>query len=284
MASRRLSWQIPRIAVAITVNLRLRRIAVDSRGNCRRLTWQLPLIAIEIAVATCRCLPWKLPWQLPRKLPWQSSRNVVVCRGNCRRLPFVKIAVDCRKLPFVKCGNRRGNSHGWPRDVVVFRGNCNGLASVEIAVAIALDYRGNCRVLPCHLPWQLPWNAVAFAVDCRGLPWIAAAIDVGVAMEYAVAVAVVLRWVAMAGPMEVATDRTAARAMAKPWHLLWKPADFHGSPWQDPWKITDVPRSLTRPSKTSNNVHPWHTLGHGAWGIGHWHRIVPCPPRSSHAV
>ena len=33
-------------------------------------------------------------------------------------------------------------------------------------------------------------------------------------MEYAVAVAVVLPWVAMVGTTEVATDRTAARAMA----------------------------------------------------------------------
>ena len=33
-------------------------------------------------------------------------------------------------------------------------------------------------------------------------------------MEYAVAVAVVLPWVAMAGPTEVATDATAARAVA----------------------------------------------------------------------
>ena len=213
MASRRLSWQIPRIAVAITVNLRLRRIAVDSRGNCRRLTWQLPLIAIEIAVATCRCLPWKLPWQLPRKLPWQSSRNVVVCRGNCRRLPFVKIAVDCRKLPFVKCGNRRGNSHGWPRDVVVFRGNCNILASVEIAVAIALDYRGNCRVLPCHLPWQLPWNAVPFAVDCRGLP----------------------RQLTWGWPWNM------------PWQLPWY---FSGLPWRVPWRLPRTEqRHVTWPNR-----------------------------------
>ena len=40
------------------------------------------------------------------------------------------------------------------------------------------------------------------------------AIDVEVVMEYAVAVAVVLPWVAMVGTTEVATDRTAARAMA----------------------------------------------------------------------
>ena len=46
------------------------------------------------------------------------------------------------------------------------------------------------------------------------MPWIAAAIDVEVAMGYAVAVVVVLPWVAMAGPTEVATDGTAARAVA----------------------------------------------------------------------
>ena len=59
---------------------------------------------------------------------------------------------------------------------------------------------------------------MAIAVECRGirrwLPWIAAAIDVEVAMEYAVAVSVVLPWVTMAGPTEVATDTTTARAMA----------------------------------------------------------------------
>ena len=40
------------------------------------------------------------------------------------------------------------------------------------------------------------------------------AYDMGVAMAYAVAVAVVLLSVAMVGTTEVATDRTAARAMA----------------------------------------------------------------------
>ena len=43
---------------------------------------------------------------------------------------------------------------------------------------------------------------------------IAAAIDAEVSMEYAVAAAVVLPWVAMVGTTEVASDRTAARAMA----------------------------------------------------------------------
>ena len=43
---------------------------------------------------------------------------------------------------------------------------------------------------------------------------LSVAIDVEVVMEYAVAVAVVLPWVATAGPTEVATDRTSARAMA----------------------------------------------------------------------
>ena len=60
----------------------------------------------------------------------------------------------------------------------------------------------------------LPWNVV----ECRGirlwLPLIAAAIDAEVSMEYAVAAAVVLPWVAMVGTTEVATDRTAARAIA----------------------------------------------------------------------
>ena len=61
------------------------------------------------------------------------------------------------------------------------------------------------------LPWQLPWNLAAFALDCCSF---AAAIDMEGAMEYAVAVAAVLPWVDMAGPTEVATDRSAARAMA----------------------------------------------------------------------
>ena len=50
----------------------------------------------------------------------------------------------------------------------------------------------------------------------RQCPWAstAAAIDVEVAMEYSMAVTVILPWVAMVGTTEVDTDGTAARAMA----------------------------------------------------------------------
>ena len=65
---------------------------------------------------------------------------------------------------------------------------CHGTGRGRIAVTIAVEYCG------IH----------------RSLPGIAAAIDVEMAMEYTVAIP----WVAMVGTPEVATDRTAARAMA----------------------------------------------------------------------
>ena len=75
-------------------------------------------------------------------------------------------------------------------------------------MAIAAYFHGTC----CGR------TAVATAVECRSirlwLPWIVAAIGVEVAMGYAVAVAVVRPWNVMIGATEVATDRTAARAMA----------------------------------------------------------------------
>ena len=51
----------------------------------------------------------------------------------------------------------------------------------------------------------------------------------------------------------------SAMCNGKPWPLPWKPADFHGSsPWKDPRKTTEVPRSLPRTStKKLNNVHLW---------------------------
>ena len=52
------------------------------------------------------------------------------------------------------------------------------------------------------------------------------------------------------------TCRGSAMYNGKPRHLPWKPADFHDSPWKDPRKTTEVPRSLPRTStKNSNNVH-----------------------------
>ena len=52
------------------------------------------------------------------------------------------------------------------------------------------------------------------------------------------------------------TCRGSAMYNGKPWPLPWKPADFHGSPWKDPRKTTEVPRSLPRNStKKSNNVY-----------------------------
>ena len=44
------------------------------------------------------------------------------------------------------------------------------------------------------------------------------------------------------------TRRGSAMYNGKPWPLPWKPADFHGSPWKDPRKTTEVPPSLPRTS------------------------------------
>ena len=88
-----------------------------------------------------------------------------------------------------------------------------------------------------------------------------------VAMEYAVAVAVVLPWVAMVGITEVATGRTAARAMATTVALaveapctMESRGPCRGNPRISPvarGKTTEVPRSLPRTStKKSNNKGP----------------------------
>ena len=89
------------------------------------------------------------------------------------------------------------------------------------------EHRGG----PRHQPWQFPWHSPRQGpqqsprqspqqptTSTHGIPRQAAVQRKdprhGVAMEYAVAVAVVLAWVAMVGTTEVATNRTAAGAMA----------------------------------------------------------------------
>ena len=44
------------------------------------------------------------------------------------------------------------------------------------------------------------------------------------------------------------TCRGSAMYNGKRWPLPWKPADFHGSPWKDPRKTTELSRSLPRSS------------------------------------
>ena len=172
---------IPLLVVAITLDCRCNCREFSFEADCCGLQWKLPSINEAIAVncgRNCRgnyrrlSRSAEMPWQLPRTMLWQSPRNAVVYRGNCRRLPLVKIT----GATAVECGNCRGNCRGWPRNAVVFRGNCNGLTSVEIAVAIALECRGNYRVLSWHLPWEdsrgnyrgMPWPLPLIAVDCRG--------------------------------------------------------------------------------------------------------------------
>ena len=146
---------IPSLVVAIALACRCNCREFAFAADCRGLQWKLPPIIVAIAV--------------------NCGRN---CGGNYRRLPrsveiAVAIAEDGREMPWfaveiavaifvvvfrgnfrVNCrGNCRGNRHGSPRNAVVFRGNCSGLTSVKIADKIAVECRGNCRLLPWHLPW-----------------------------------------------------------------------------------------------------------------------------------
>ena len=52
-----------------------------------------------------------------------------------------------------------------------FSGNCSGLTSVEITVAIAVEFRGSCRVLEDCRGNRRGWprNAVGFRGNCSGL-------------------------------------------------------------------------------------------------------------------
>ena len=86
---------------------------MDCSGNCRRLSWQLPLIAVEIAVvitADCHGV-WKSQWQLPRmaakcrglpsKSPWQflSLFSVEISASIAAEIAVV-IATDRRGMPW----------------------------------------------------------------------------------------------------------------------------------------------------------------------------------------
>ena len=154
---------------------------------------------------------WKLLWQLP----WTS----------------VAIAV-----------HRRIAADG--------SGNCCGLTSAEIAVAIASDFRGNCRVSEdCRgngLPWQWPRMAADGRGHCCGFT----------SAEIAVAIAADFHGLSWLVPRSLPRTKPRHVPWPQPWHwpwkrhepwpLPWKPADFHGSPWQHPRKSTEVPRSLPR--------------------------------------
>ena len=158
--------------------------------------------------------------QLPRMAAECGNAIAADGRGVPWKLQCMEFCGNCLVLEYC-CGN----FGGWPLNAVIFRGNCSGLTSVEVAVAIAacwriavaiatdgrgmpLNVRGNCSLLPWHLPRKDSRG------NCRGISWhsplIAAAMDME-AMKYAV----VLPWIAMVGTTEVATDRTTARAMAR---------------------------------------------------------------------
>ena len=52
------------------------------------------------------------------------------------------------------------------------------------------------------------------------------------------------------------TCRGRAMYNGKPWPLQWKPVDFHGGPWRDPRKTTEMLRSSPRTStKKPNSAH-----------------------------
>ena len=152
-----------------------------------------------------------------------------------------------------------------------FRGNCCGLTSVEYAVATAVEFRGNCRVLPWHLPWEdcrgncrgMPWHSPLIAVECRG-NWRGD--GHGICRGSCRGTSISCHGWYHGGchgqnrgtchGHNHGTCRGSTMYNRKPWPLPWKPADIHGSPWQDPRKTTEVPRSLPRtPTKKSNNVH-----------------------------
>ena len=185
---RRLKWQLPliavEIAVAITADCRgVRKIAVAISADNRGMPW----FAVEIAAAICGCLPWELPWQLLRKLPWQSPRNAVVCRGNRRRLPPVKIGVAIAVAVALEC---RGNCRLLPWHLLWedCRGNCRGISRHSPLIAVVLPRQLTWRG-PWNMPWQLPWSF-------RGLTW--------------------------RDPRRL--PRTEARHVPwpQPWHLPWK--------------------------------------------------------------
>ena len=71
---------------------------------------------------------------------------------------------------------------------------------------------------------------------------------------------------------------------AKPWPLPWKPVDFHGSPWKDARKTTEVPRSLPR---TSTKSQITCTCGLGSADVrrsGTRQRLRPWQGRSCRAT
>ena len=140
----------------------------------------------------------------------------------------------------------------------ICRGNSRGVPWQLPRIAMALAVEG--------LPWQLPWNAVAFAVDCRGLPrhltwrwpwnmpWQLTCYFRGFYGWYHGGCHGQNRGTFHG--RNRGTCRGSAMYNRNPWSLPWKPADFHGSRWQDPRKTTEVPRSLPRtPTEKLNNVH-----------------------------
>ena len=122
-------------------------------------------------------------------------------------------------------------------------------------MALAMAFHGN---LHGKVHGNLHGNPRQAPTVYHGRPWYNGkthgnAYSMEVAMEYAVAVAVILAWVAMVGTTEVATDRTAARVMATTVALAVEaPCTMqsrglcHGNPW-----ISTVARGKThgRPRK-----------------------------------
>ena len=136
-----------------------------------------------------------------------------------------------------------------PRTFAEFRGICRA----------SDDFRGNGRGRPWmagevavvgrpqKLPWQLPRTSADFRGDCR----VAVAMAADGRRNCHGSFGGNHGWYD-----EVATDRTAARAVPwpqpwhlpwkchEPWHLPWKPADFYGSPRQHSRNSTEIQRSL----------------------------------------
>ena len=185
--------------------------------------WQLPRIGVLLRqfwrmAAECCDFPWKLQW-----IDVRGS-----CRGNCRLLE------DCR-----------GNCHGWPRNAA----ECPRQLQL-IAMALAAE----------GFPWQLPWNTVAFAVDCRGNGHGGHEICRGTSVDCH-------GWYhggchgqnhGTCHGQNRGTCRGSAMNNKTPWPLPWKPANSHGSPWQDPRKTTQVPRS---PPPSYPSLSPtWYSI------------------------
>lgn len=131
--------------------------------------------------------------------------------------------------------------------------------------------------------WLLP---DACRVDrrgcCRGLPWFAAAIAVGVAMKYMVSVAIAMPCAAVAGPTARALGATVALAatrracLSNPWLALAADGNNHGTP-----RLTTDGHGhchgIPRKSKIMSSVTDWlYLLRGGGWVI--WCRLALFTP------